>query len=81
MHTVMSTMRRPNQTVDARLLQMGIRQFSMVAQFGDIPMMKTGVDEELNMNNYQVTLHQGSEEAESSQVVKIEYTWKKYETE
>lgn len=56
---------------------MGLRQFSLVAQFGDLNMMKTGNDSELYLNNYQINLKQGDE----ARISKIEYTWKQYENQ
>lgn len=60
---------------DMHVLQLGLRQFSMVAQFGDLQPMKTGVDEELALNSLSMTLDQSS-----SAPRKIEFTWKQYET-
>lgn len=38
--------------------QLGIRQFSLVAQFGDLHRIKTGNDQELALNKYQICIKQ-----------------------
>ncbi len=37
-------------------LKMGLRQFSMVAQFGNLGQMKTGLEDEVKLNEFELTL-------------------------